>query len=75
MKISIKDLYSQCVQIPSFLRIGSHLLKKFLMRNFLFSAVKLTGSISSFKVPFQRATEEYNIVLSAQFEKFEYESF
>ena len=49
--------------------------KKFLMRNFIFSAVKLTGSIISFKVPFQRATEEYNIVLSAQFEKFEYESF
>ena len=70
MKFSIKDLYSQCVQISSFLRIGPHLLKKFLMENFIFSAVTLNGSLSSFKVPFQRAAEEYNIVLSAQFEKF-----
>ena len=39
MKFSIKDYISKCDQIHSFLRIWSHLLKKFLMENFIFSAV------------------------------------
>ena len=39
MKFSIKDFFSKCGQIRSFLRIWSHLLKKSLMRNFIFSAV------------------------------------
>ena len=30
MKFSIKDLFSKCGQIRSFLRIWSHLLKKFI---------------------------------------------
>ena len=33
MKFSIKDFYSKCDQIRSFLRIWSHLLKKLLMEN------------------------------------------
>ena len=37
MKFSIKDFFSKC-----FLRIWSHLLKKFLMKNFIFCAVILT---------------------------------
>ena len=36
MKFSIKDFFSKCDQISSFLQILSHLLKKFLMKNFFF---------------------------------------
>ena len=36
MKFFIKDLFSKCDQIRSFLRIWSHLLKKSLMENFIF---------------------------------------
>ena len=39
MKFSIKDFFSKCDQISSFLRIWSHLLKKSLMKNFIFCAV------------------------------------
>ena len=39
MKFSIKDFFSKCVQIRSFLRIWSHLLKKSLMENFIFCVV------------------------------------
>ena len=38
-KLSIKDFFSKCDQIGSFLRIWSHLLKKYLMENFIFCAV------------------------------------
>ena len=31
MKFSIKDVFSKCVQIRSFLRVWSHLLKKYVM--------------------------------------------
>ena len=41
MKFSIKDFFVKCDQIRSFLRIWSHLLKKFLIKNFIFCAVKL----------------------------------
>ena len=39
MKFSIKDFFSKCDEIRSFLRIWLHLLKKSLMENFLFCAV------------------------------------
>ena len=39
LKFSIKDFFSKCNQIRSFLRIWSHLLKKSLMVNFSFSAM------------------------------------
>ena len=45
MKFSIKDFFSQCGQIHSFLRIRSHLLKKSLMENFIFCAVKVKQMI------------------------------
>ena len=38
MKFSIKDFFSKCDQIRSFLQIWSHLLKKSLMENFIFCA-------------------------------------
>ena len=39
MKFSIRDFFSKCDQIRSFMRIWSHLLKKSLMENFIFCAV------------------------------------
>ena len=39
MKFSIMDFFSKCDQISSLLRIWSHLLKKYLMENFIFCAV------------------------------------
>ena len=39
IKFSIKDFFGKCDQIYSFLRIWSHLWKKSLMENFIFSAV------------------------------------
>ena len=32
MKFSVKDFFSKCDEILSFLRIGSHLLKKSLIK-------------------------------------------
>ena len=40
MKFSIKDPFSKCDQIHRKLQIWSHLLKKSLMENFIFCAVK-----------------------------------
>ena len=39
MKIPIKDFFSKCDQICSFLRIWSHLLRKSLMEKFIFCTV------------------------------------
>ena len=39
VKFSIKDFFSKYDQIRKKLRICSHLLKKFLMENFIFCAV------------------------------------
>ena len=39
MKFSIKDFSSKCDQIRNFLRNLSHLLKKAVMKNFIFCAV------------------------------------
>ena len=39
INFSIKDFFSKCDQIHSFLRIWSHLQKKSLMENFTFCAV------------------------------------
>ena len=38
MPFSIKDLFSKYDQIRSFLRLWSHLLKKYLIENFIFCA-------------------------------------
>ena len=42
MKFSVQDFSGKCDQIRSFLHIWSHLLKKSLMKNFIFRAVKDT---------------------------------
>ena len=40
MKFAIKDFFSKCEQIRSFLWIWSHLLKKSLMEKFIFRALR-----------------------------------
>ena len=48
MKFSIKDFFSKCDQIRSFLGIWSYLLKKSLMENLIFCAVSEGMKISFF---------------------------
>ena len=43
MKFCIKDFFSKCDQIRSFLPIWLHLLKKSLIENFIFCAVQYTA--------------------------------
>ena len=53
IKFAIKDFFSKCDQIRSFLRIWSHLLKKSLMENFIFCAVgwvKTDNKVNTSKV-------------------------
>ena len=40
MKFSSKDFFSKCDQIRCFLHIWLHLLKKSLLENFIFCAVR-----------------------------------
>ena len=47
IKFSITDFLSKCDQTCSLLRIWSHLLKKPLMENFIFCAVRINQSIES----------------------------
>ena len=47
MKFSIKDFFGKCNQIRRKLRIWSHLLKKFLMKNIVFWSVNgLLGTVN-----------------------------
>ena len=48
MKFLIKDLFSKCDQIRSFLQIRSHLLKKYFMENFIFCVVFAPKASSAF---------------------------
>ena len=48
VKFFIKDFFSKCDQIGSFLRIWSHLLKKTLMENFIFCVVGTLMQILKF---------------------------
>ena len=47
MKFFIKDLFSKCDQILRKIRIRSHLMKKSLIENFIFCAVKLIFLINT----------------------------
>ena len=49
MKFSFTDYFSKCDQILRKLRIWSHLLKKSVMENFIFCAVKFDMSFSNLK--------------------------
>ena len=48
MKCLIKDLFSECDQICSFLQIRSHILKKYFMENFIFCVVFAPKASSAF---------------------------
>ena len=50
MKFSIKDFFSKCDQISSFLRIWSHLLKKYLMENLIFFFAVLVLNLKNLKL-------------------------
>ena len=70
MKFSIKDFFSKCDQISSFLRIWSHLLKKFLMENFIFCVVRQTITSVAFTRNFltwQHLRRNYNFLFSSYF--------
>ena len=60
MAFPIKDFLSKCDQIRSFLRIWSQLLKKSLMKNFIFCAVPVFTHMD-LKVTFY-----FSIVFEAQ---------
>ena len=55
MKFSIKDFFSKCDQIRSFLWIWSHLRKKSLIENFIFCAVSCLAGMSTV-VPLEKLT-------------------
>ena len=60
MNFSIMDFFSKCDQIRRKLWIWPHLLKKFLMENLTFCAVK--GSVNQFLKLFKiLATVPYNV--------------
>ena len=66
MKFSIKDFFSKCEQIRSFLRIQSHLLKNSLMKNFISCAVKtetqaLIHYLLSFCIPRLNTVRKFRI--------------
>ena len=55
-KFSIKDFFSKCDQIRSFLRIWSHLMKKFLMENFIFCALYIKNNKDPNMEPWETPT-------------------
>ena len=57
MKFSVKDFFGKCDQIRKKLRIWSQLLKKLLMENFIFCAVKRTKFMRTFQKqpPYKKA--------------------
>ena len=57
MKFCIKVFFSKCDQIRSLLPIWLHLLKKFLMENFIFCAVLKVILISIFNV---NSSDDFN---------------
>ena len=57
MKFSIKDFFSNCDQIRSFLRIWSHLLKKSLMENVIFLCSVLKTLVNLSKIRKQKSKD------------------
>ena len=45
IKCSIKDFFSKYSQIHSFLQIWSHLLKKYVMENFIFRVERIASVV------------------------------
>ena len=62
MKFSIKDFFSKCDQIHSFMRIWSHLLKKSLIESFIFvQCVHIPVSAEVYLEPSQRFMIEFSL--------------
>ena len=65
MKFSFKDFFSKCEQIRNKLQIWSHLVKKSLMKNFIFLAVCYSVSLNaaclfgSFKIALMKCIQLY----------------
>ena len=57
MKFSLKDFFSNCDQIRSFLRIWSHLLKKSLMENVIFLCSVLKTLVNLSKIRKQKSKD------------------
>ena len=57
MTFPIKDFFSKCDQIRRKLWIWSHLLKKFLMKNFIFCAVTVTAQTTKIRQYFSTKIE------------------
>ena len=60
MKFSIKDFFCKCDQIRRKLEIWSHLLKTFLIENFLF------GSVYGEEHPLENTCEEIKFLLYSE---------
>ena len=75
MKFSIKDFFSKCDQIRSFLRICSHLLKESSMENFIFCVVinptNLFFHTNGFSCKTSRHEDFWKIVAMKSFKDFE----
>ena len=66
IKFSIKDFISKCDQICSFQQTWSHLLKKSLMENFIFCAVKRFSSFSHLNFSFHISQFSYVLRILAE---------
>ena len=69
IKLSVKNFFRKCDQIRSFLRIWSHLLKKSLMKNFIFCAVQFLLPNLDFKLRSKMYIfyhSQFNIVITTQ---------
>ena len=58
-KFSVKDFFSKCDQIRNFLQIWSHLLKKYLMKNFIFCAVHIGRFSNLHQCTFQLMSRKF----------------
>ena len=65
MKFSIKDFFSKCDQVRSFLRIWSHLLEKSLTENFVFCKVIVRDNMKMIRILIRFFIKEftYNKIL------------
>ena len=64
MKFAITDFFSKCDQIRSFLRIWSHLLRKIVMKNFIFCAVDFNFDEYSISILNERIFKDVNYLLN-----------
>ena len=69
IKLSVSNFFRKCDKIRSFLRIWSHLLKKSLMKNFIFCTVQFLLPNLDFKLRSKMYIfyhSQFNIVIATQ---------